>query len=485
MVILSFGQANAEIGFKYTPEWERLTDPTLHLGRPGLTNVLWDSTSIDTTLFDTLGIEFAEPDSLPGDSLVTDSLKIEESKTSPQTKEIEKQPKLTSSSLPEEKDLTSGSTGSSKGQDDFDAEDYEEEAEEEPEEAPWHPTLIKTIDPLVQISTEFDTSSNYVVISHKLYDSDLPFKGAMSVDNYLQRSIEFTDRESWRQSILNKMPTEKESAGTAIRISLPVFKSKRLKDIFGGRNIGLTVTGDINVKGSLRSEKKDESQVDSDKPTDYLFKIDQTQRFHIQGNVGEKVKVEIDQDSERMFEFENNLRVIYTGNEDEIIQKIEAGNVSLSLPGAKFVSGSGKHQGLFGIKTESRIGPLKIITIASLDKSEKNTKKIDGGSESSGTQKIKPYNFIQNRYFFLDYEYREQYKRRNDFDLRHIYDPNRKIIKYDVYRSIRGKLQVANPVQAWALYNPDNLDTSEVDKEHQKGTFQKLEPGADYHLNTE
>ena len=79
----------------------------------------------------------------------------------------------------------------------------------------------------------------------------------------------------------------------------------------------------------------------------------------------------MDQDSERDFDWENNIRISYEGHEDDIVQKVEAGNISLSLPSTKYVTFSGKNQGLFGIKAISKLGPVDITTIASIEKTKK------------------------------------------------------------------------------------------------------------------
>ncbi|GIS57172.1 MAG: hypothetical protein CM1200mP1_11100 [Candidatus Neomarinimicrobiota bacterium] len=65
----------------------------------------------------------------------------------------------------------------------------------------------------------------------------------------------------------------------------------------------------------------------------------------------------MDQDSERDFNWENNIRINYKGEEDDIMQSVDAGNVSLSLPGSQSLMGSASHQGLFGVKTVSKRGP--------------------------------------------------------------------------------------------------------------------------------
>jgi cell surface protein SprA len=47
----------------------------------------------------------------------------------------------------------------------------------------------------------------------------------------------------------------------------------------------------------------------------------------VTGKIGEKMKVGINYNTEAQFDFENQTTISYTGDEDEIIQSIEAGNV--------------------------------------------------------------------------------------------------------------------------------------------------------------
>lgn len=126
--------------------------------------------------------------------------------------------------------------------------------------------------------------------------------------------------------------------------------------------------------------------------------------------MGDKVSVEIDQDSERLFEFENAVKLTYTGEEDEVIQSIEAGNVNMSLPGTQLATMTAKNEGLFGFKTVAKVGPLSITALASLQKGEKNKRTFSGGSEAQSNE-IRDTEFISNQYFFLDKNFRDTYPR--------------------------------------------------------------------------
>ncbi len=68
-------------------------------------------------------------------------------------------------------------------------------------------------------------------------------------------------------------------------------------------------------------------------------------QINVNGTIGDKLTIAADWNTERTFEFENQLKLHYKGYEDEIIQSIEAGNVSLQT--SPLVGGG---EALFGIK---------------------------------------------------------------------------------------------------------------------------------------
>ena len=51
------------------------------------------------------------------------------------------------------------------------------------------------------------------------------------------------------------------------------------------------------------------------------------------GNIGDKLKLPINYNTLANFDFENQLKLDYTGTDDEIIKRIEAGNVAFSIKG--------------------------------------------------------------------------------------------------------------------------------------------------------
>ena len=56
--------------------------------------------------------------------------------------------------------------------------------------------------------------------------------------------------------------------------------------------------------------------------------------MNVIGKIGDKLKLTTNFNTEATFDFENNMKLEYTGYEDEIVKKIEVGNVSLPLNGS-------------------------------------------------------------------------------------------------------------------------------------------------------
>ncbi|UCE04391.1 MAG: cell surface protein SprA [bacterium] len=272
-----------------------------------------------------------------------------------------------------------------------------------------------------------------------------------------------------------------QQGGSGLEIAIPVrIRSRAFQTIFGGDRVSLSVTGQININGGLRQEKRSQVRDAFTRGSNYNFKMQQTQNFKVQGNVGDKVTVSVDQDSERPFDFENTVRLNYQGYDDEIIQSIQAGNISLSLPATRFVSFSAQNSGLFGIKSEAQVGNFHLTTIASQEKGENKTLTITGGAEE-GEYTIKDYNYMKGVYFLIDSLYLAMYDGL-DKDGNRVYDPARIITNFEIYKSGPGYEQKQGRIRGWALLNPAKRDTSIRNSENALGFWIRLEREKDYFL---
>ena len=157
--------------------------------------------------------------------------------------------------------------------------------------------------------------------------------------------------------------------------------------------VSLSARGNVTLKGNLVFQDQELIRSKLSETRNTHLEFDQTQRISVEGKVGERVSVNVDHDSERDFNWENNIRINYKGEEDDIIQSMDAGNVSLSLPGSQSLMGSASHQGLFGVKTVSKFGPMDVTAIASVVNTEKKSQEYKGKSEAQSFE-IKDYNCL-------------------------------------------------------------------------------------------
>jgi motility/secretion related protein SprA len=76
------------------------------------------------------------------------------------------------------------------------------------------------------------------------------------------------------------------------------------------------------------------------------------------GVVAQRLHVDVDFDSQREFDANNNLRVWYEGLEDEILRRVEAGNVTFQMPSSRFISAAIPANN-FGVQAIAQVGPLE------------------------------------------------------------------------------------------------------------------------------
>lgn len=177
-----------------------------------------------------------------------------------------------------------------------------------------------------------------------------------------------------------------------------------LDNIFGSNLINIKPQGIAELKIGVSRNKIDNPTLQENLRKTTTFDFQEKIQMNIQGNIGDKLKLGINYNTEATFEFENEMKLEYQGKEDDIIKSIEAGNVSLPLPGT-LITGS---QSLFGVKTEMQFGKLSVTSVFSQQKGETSVMDIQGGAQQQEFEL--PINeYDKNRHFFLSNYFRDLY----------------------------------------------------------------------------
>lgn len=120
------------------------------------------------------------------------------------------------------------------------------------------------------------------------------------------------------------------------------------------------------------------------------------------GIVGERVHINVDYDSEREFSANNNLNVYYQGLEDEIIRRVEVGNVSFSAPSSRFITAAIPANS-FGFQAEGQIGAFEVRGILAQQKgSQLRTRVYTVGETTSEPvdRELRDLDYEAGRFFF-------------------------------------------------------------------------------------
>jgi cell surface protein SprA len=222
---------------------------------------------------------------------------------------------------------------------------------------------------------------------------------AIDFDEYLKLEKEKSQREYFRERAKSQNVTKGNSLIPQIFLA-----PKAMDKIFGGGLIDIRPQGsaELTFGGNFNTVRNPAYTVKQQKTGQFDFK--QKIQLNAVGKIGEKLKLNFNYDTEATFDFENQMKLDYSGDEDDIIKKIEVGNVSLPLNGT-LIPGS---QSLFGIKTQMQFGRMTMTTVLSQQKGKTSETEITGGAQTT-TFDIQADNYDANRHYFLSNYFQQNY----------------------------------------------------------------------------
>ena len=214
-----------------------------------------------------------------------------------------------------------------------------------------------------------DSTGNYVEIRDLIAGKPSKIILRVPIEEYIAERMKIEERKKWESlGYAYELKSSKIGLGDLIK-SLTDFEiplpSVGVLSIFGTPKISLKIGGSVQIHGAWRNETTEGVTASLLGNTRNEPDFKQQVQINVNGTIGDKLNIVADWNTERTFEYENQLKIKYTGYDDEIIQSIEAGNVSLQT--SPLVGGS---EALFGIKAQFKMGPFSLTTFASQKKGE-------------------------------------------------------------------------------------------------------------------
>ena len=154
--------------------------------------------------------------------------------------------------------------------------------------------------------------------------------------------------------------------------------------------------GLIDVSAGYQGQRIDNPTLPERARSNGGFDFQENANVNVNASIGDKLKLPIQYNTQSTFDFENQLKLEYSGTSDDIIKKIEAGNINFTTKSTLIPS----VQSLFGIKAQLQFGKLFVTAAIANQKAATQSVTLQGGSASQ-TFDLKSSQYDANRNFLL------------------------------------------------------------------------------------
>ncbi len=253
----------------------------------------------------------------------------------------------------------------------------------------------------IKTEVKYDPKTGNYDVKQKVGGLDYRPETYMSMKEYKDYMFKKQMREYWRSRVAADELNNQPRKGLIPKLQV---NSELFDRIFGGNTVDIKPNGTAELIFGLNRNKNLNPSIPQRQQKITNFDFNMRIQLNLIGKIGEKVKVTTNYNTEASFDWENQVKMDYTGLEDEIIKKIEAGNVTLPI-NSSLISGS---QTLFGFKTELQFGKLRMTTVFSQQKGKKQEITVQGGAQMQQFS-INADNYEHNKHYFLGHYFRQNY----------------------------------------------------------------------------
>ncbi|TNJ41942.1 cell surface protein SprA [Tamlana fucoidanivorans] len=251
----------------------------------------------------------------------------------------------------------------------------------------------------------YDPITDRYIYTEKIGSFNINYPVILTPEEYYVLVAKENVRSYYKQKI-DAFDGKKDGAEDERKNLLPEFyvKSGLFETIFGGNTIEVIPQGSVEMDLGVLYSKQDNPSFSPRNRSNFTFDFDQRISLSLLGKVGTRLQINANYDTQSTFDFQNLVKLEYTPTEDDIVQKIEVGNVSMPL-NSSLITGA---QSLFGVKAQLQFGKTTVTGVFSEQKSQSNTVIAQGGGTLEEFEFfIREYD--ENRHFFLAQYFRDTY----------------------------------------------------------------------------
>ncbi len=256
---------------------------------------------------------------------------------------------------------------------------------------------------------KIDSIVNKIKTVEEFDSNQVSFTYPLNLDEYLQVRKQEIEGQIWDSVItrydLKQGLSQGDLAATisqATGINIPV-PANPLMSIFGKPQISIGVNGEVNLRIGWRFDSQKLGTVSAFGQTQSTPIFNQDIRVNVNAKIGDKLSFGTDWNTRNNYDFNNKFKIGYDGYDDDIIKKVELGNIDFPIPSTLIGGG----QALFGIRTDLQFGPLFLKTVFSQRRGQRKFVNVTGGINKQPFS-LRAYDYAKN-HFFLDSVYKQIY----------------------------------------------------------------------------
>lgn len=253
----------------------------------------------------------------------------------------------------------------------------------------------------ITTTTEYNTQTGNYDIKQKIGDMDYRPETYVEFQDYQDQLFKQAVKDHWKTKIKAEDLNNQNKKGLVPKLTV---NSEIFDRIFGGNQVEIKPTGTAELIFALNRNKTLNPAIPQRQQKVSNFDFNMRIQLNLIGKIGDKLKITTSYNTEASFDWENQMKLEYTGYEDEIIKKIEAGNVSMPL-NSSLITGS---QSLFGVKTQLQFGRLTATALFSQQRGKKQEVSVQGGAQTQYFT-VTADNYEVNKHYFLGHYFRDNY----------------------------------------------------------------------------
>ncbi len=261
---------------------------------------------------------------------------------------------------------------------------------------------------VIDQKVEYDPETGGYIIFEKIGDEYYRTPNTMTFSEYLAWKSKKDEQRYFKKLAGINTGGFKSRLGKLDPIAKLDIKKNLIDRLFGGTDISINPQGSIDLILGGIYNNNDNPYLPQSTQQGVLLDFDMDIRMSVDGKIGDKMKLGFNYDTQATFDFDKKMKLEYDSeqfSEDDIIKKIEAGNVSFPLR-STLIQGV---ESLFGLKTDLQFGHLKISAIASEQRSKKKNLRVKNGAVEQEYE-IRPDEYDESRHFFLSHYHRDRYE---------------------------------------------------------------------------